>query len=70
MSSVHTIPLLLSILVGLSLALVGWGFWRAQRLNSESNPTGARDDILLGLLVLAAFGLGIFLTYALLGLNF
>jgi len=29
-----------------------------------------RDDALLGLLVLAAFALGVFLTYVLIGFNF
>jgi hypothetical protein len=64
------IPALVGILLGLLLALVCWGFLRTQGHKSESAQLGARDDLLLGLLMLAVFGLGVFLTYALLGFRF
>ena len=70
MPSAYAIPLLLSILVGLALGLVAWGFLRARVHRFESALMGAQDDVLLGLLVLAAFSLGAFLTYALLSLNY
>jgi hypothetical protein len=69
MRSGQVIPFLLSLLVGLLLSFVGWGFWRShrgQKLNGIAS--GMRDEVMLGLLVLAAFSLGIFLAYALLGL--
>ncbi len=69
MSSVHVIPLLLGLLVGLLLGVIAWGLWRARRQEAAGGLTGARDDLLWGLLLLAGFGLGVFLTYLLLGLN-
>jgi hypothetical protein len=70
MPSVSVIPILLGILVGLLLGLVAWGFWRARGHEIGDSLMGSRDDVLLGLLILAAFALGIFLTYALLNPNF
>ena len=67
MLSAHAIPLLLSILVGLLLGLLVWGFWRTWRREVGGALLETRDDLLLGLLMLAAFALGIFLTYVLLG---
>lgn len=69
MPAVHAIPLLISILIGLLLGLITWGFLRARGHEFDRAPIEVRDDVLIGLLVLAAFALGIFLTYALLGLN-
>lgn len=70
MLSAHAIPLLLiSLLVGLLLGVLVWGFWRAGRGAAEGNPRGSRDDVLLGLLILAAFAMGVFLAYALLNAN-
>ena len=71
MPSVHTIPLILiSSLIGLLLGLIAWGGWRARRRGLNHVPSGSHDEILLGLLILAAFAMGVFLTYALLSLNF
>lgn len=69
MQSGQVIPFLLSLLVGLLLSFVGWGFWKShksQKLNGITS--GMRDEVMLGLLALAAFSLGIFFAYALLGL--
>jgi hypothetical protein len=64
--SIHAVPLLLSGLVGLLLALLAWGLLRIQRQADGSITTETRDDLLLGLLALAAFSLGAFVTYMLL----
>ena len=59
----QAIPVLLAVLVGLLCGLLTWGLLR-MRGREEGEPlAGARDDVLLGLLVLAAFALGVFLTY-------
>jgi len=68
MRPVGPIPLLLSILVGLVLGLVTWGLLRLRRQEDDSQAASP-DGALLGLLALAAFALGAFLTYALLGLG-
>jgi hypothetical protein len=69
MLSGHAILLLLSILVGLLIGLMTWGFFQARNHKFDASVLGKRDDVLLGLMVLAAFSLGIFLTYALMGLS-
>ncbi len=69
MPYVQAIPLLLSVLVGLVLGLVAWGFLRYRSQTADDDLTGTRSDVLLGLLVLAAFALGAFTTYVLLGLG-
>ncbi len=69
MWSIHPIPLLLIILVGLLLGLVAWGFLRVRGRGDGDALMMLRDDVLLGLLALAAFTLGVFLAYILLGLN-
>jgi hypothetical protein len=69
MLSGHAILLLLTILVGLLIGLMMWGVYRARIRKADSVMPGSRDDVLLGLMILAAFSLGIFLTYALVGLT-
>ena len=63
-----TIPLVISILVGFLLGLVTVGLLRLRRSPVDSNLTESSDALLLGLLVLAAFAMGVFLTYILWGL--
>jgi hypothetical protein len=66
MASIHAAPLILSIAVG---ALVGFGAWRLVRLRSHRDSAALQwhgDALLLGLLVFAAFALGVFVTYILL----
>lgn len=70
MSSLHKIPVLLSILVGLVLGLVVWGLLRTRRHEPGSTLMGTWDGLLLGLLVLASITLGAFLTYLLFSTNF
>jgi hypothetical protein len=63
-----TIPLVLSILVGFLLGLVTVGVLRLRRSPTEGGLPGSGDALLLGLLALAAFAMGVFLTYLLVGL--
>ena len=70
MSSRHAIPILLGVLVGAVLSLVVWGLQCSRSHVQGDSVMGTRGDVLLGLLVLAAFALGVFLTYVLIGFNF
>jgi hypothetical protein len=63
-----TTPLVISILVGCLLGLVTVGLLRLRHSPTESSSPGASDALLLGLLALAAFAMGVFLTYILFGL--
>jgi len=63
-----TVPLLISVLVGLLLGLVTVGFLRLRRSPTQGSLPEAGDALLLGLLALAAFAMGVFLTYMLFGL--
>jgi p-aminobenzoyl-glutamate transporter AbgT len=65
MVSLDFIPLLLLILIGLVLGWLGQGVVRS-RNQEVGNLMGTRDDMLLGLLVLAFFALGVFVAYVLL----
>ena len=70
MSFRHAIPILLAVLVGAVLSLVAWGLQRSRSHVLGDSVMGVRGDVLLGLLVLAAFALGVFLTYVLIGFSF
>jgi hypothetical protein len=70
MSAIRAIPVLFCWLVGAVLALVAWGWRRSQSQMIGDSVMGSRGDVLVALLILAAFALGVFLTYMLLGLNF
>jgi hypothetical protein len=59
----RAIPVLLAILTGLVFALVAWGLLRIRSRETGETLVGAGDVMLTGLLVLAAFALGMFLTY-------
>jgi hypothetical protein len=61
----HSTPLLLSILVGLLIGLIAWGFWRTHQQDVNGALTGGLDDLLVGFLVLAGFASGVLLTYLL-----
>jgi len=63
-----TIPLVISILVGFLLGLVTVGLLRLGRSPTEGSLPGTSDALLLGLLTLAVFAMGAFLTYVLFGL--
>ena len=63
----HSIPLLIAGLVSLVLALVGWGLWRVRTHETGDALMVNQHDILPWLLAVAAFALGAFLTYILVG---
>ena len=60
-------PLVISILVGTLLGLMTVGFLRLRRSPTQDSFLGTNDALLLGLLALAAFALGVFLTFILFG---
>jgi hypothetical protein len=60
------IPWLVCSLVVVLVGLLGWGVWRGQVREGHTRFLAVRDDLLLGLLLLASFGLGVFVTYLLL----
>ncbi len=62
------IPLVISILVGFLLGLVTLGLLRLRHSPTEGSLPESGDGLLIGLLALAAFAMGIFLTYVLVGL--
>ena len=65
----QAIPVLLAILVGLLFVLLAWGFLRMRRQDVREALLGTGDAVLAGLLVLAAFALGVFLTYMVIALG-
>jgi len=70
MDPAYAILFLLSLLLGMLLSLLVWGFWKNRSQENSNLLQGARDDVLLGLMLIAVFALGIFVTYALFNLNF
>ncbi len=66
MISPHLALVLVSLMVGLLLGVVTWSQVRARRYNGGADGPEAHDDLLVAFLVLAAFGLGAFVTYVLL----
>jgi hypothetical protein len=68
MKLVAAVPLFISILVGLLLGLVAVGLLGLVRRPSEGGWFENGDGLLLGLLALAAFAMGVFLTYLVFGL--
>lgn len=68
MKLVGAVPLLISVLVGLLLGLVAVGFLGLTRRPAEGRWSANGDGLLLGLLALAAFAMGVFLTYLVFGL--
>ncbi len=69
MASPLDILLALGVLIAAMVGLTGWGFWRMRKLPPNKGMQGAPDGLLLGLLVLAAFSMGVFLSYALFGVK-
>ena len=65
----QAIPVLLAILVGLLFGLLAWGFLRIQSHKAGETLIGAGDEVLTSLLILAAFVLGVFLTYMIISIG-
>lgn len=63
---VQALPFLLGILVVFLIGLLVWGIFRYRKQKSSNMPIGSLDDILMGLLVLAAFTSGVFVAVILL----
>jgi hypothetical protein len=63
----HGAPLLLALLVGLLLGLVIAGLLANSAGMTCETAARPRSEILSGMLVLAAFAMGAFVTYVLLG---
>ncbi len=66
MPAVQAAPLLLGVLVTSLLALMIWGFLQCCARETGPALMGTHDEIMLGLLVLAALSLGVFLIYVVL----
>ncbi len=56
-------PLLIGVTVMALMGLVAWGFWRYQRDPGDEFLMDAHNKLLMGLLLLSAFALGVFLTF-------
>jgi len=66
MLRIQIAPLLLSLLVGGTLGLVAWGLICEHNREVSSAWFQTSDRLLVGLLTLAAFAIGAFVTYILL----
>ena len=66
MSSKSAVPLLMSVLVLALLVLASWGLWRYRSYQNSDVLMGSYDQMLIGLLILGAFALKVFLAYLLL----
>ena len=61
-------PLLLSVVLGTLLGVVAWNIVRIRAAEKNNIASVWDDDLLIGLLVVAALASGVFLTYAFLHL--
>jgi hypothetical protein len=68
MSIEHIVPGLLGVLVGVLLSVITWSIWKMRGHTIAGSVLDAQANVLLWLLMLAAFALGVFATYALLRL--
>lgn len=59
----HAIAVLLAVLVGLLFGLLTWGLLQMRSYEAGEASIGGHDGVLVGLLVLAAFALGVFVSY-------
>jgi hypothetical protein len=62
----EAIPLLMGIVVGLLLSVVVWSAVKARRQTTSDVIVDFQQQVLLGLLLVAVFAAGVFLTYLLL----
>ena len=56
----------MSVLVLALLVLASWGLWRYRSYQNSDVLLGSYDQMLIGLLILGAFALKVFLAYLLL----
>ena len=59
----HPIAVLLVVLVGLVFGLLTWGLLRIRSYDAGDVSIEVRDSVLVGLLIVAAFALGAFISY-------
>jgi sensor domain CHASE-containing protein len=59
----EAIPLLVGIVVGLLVSVVAWSALKARRQTESGTLADLQQQILLGLLLVAVFGAGVFITY-------
>lgn len=64
----QAIPLLIGIVVGLLLSVIAWNVIRARRQTTGDTTVDLQAQLLLGLLLVAVFSAGVFITYLLLRL--
>ena len=57
------VPLLLAVLLGLLFGLLTWSILRSRNHNTGYNLEEARDPLIIGLLLLAALAMAVFLAY-------
>jgi uncharacterized protein YacL len=62
----EAIPLLVGIVVGLLLSVIAWSVVKTRREPASETTVDVQQQVLLGLLLVAVFGAGIFVTYLLL----
>ena len=58
-----SMPLFLGVLLGYLLGLVSRGLWKNRTMKDVSSDFAQFDKSLLGLMLICAFILGVFLTY-------
>lgn len=68
MSIVQIVPGLMGALIGVLFSVLVWSIWKMRGRSSSRAALDAQTNLLLWLLVLAAFALGAFVTYVLLRL--
>ena len=66
MQPILVAPLILSLLAGATLGLAAWGLIREHDREAGMAGFQKSDRLLIGLLTLAAFAIGAFVTYMLL----
>ena len=64
----EAIPLLVGIVVGMLLSVIAWSVLKARRQTTSDTIVDLQQQVLLGLLFVAVFGAGIFITYLVLRL--
>lgn len=66
--SIYTAPILFLLITALLLGLIFWGIQRVHTDNPKHSRLERLDSLQLWLLLLAAFAVGVFLSYVLFAL--
>jgi uncharacterized membrane-anchored protein YhcB (DUF1043 family) len=62
----EAVPLLVGIMVGLLFSVIAWSALRERRQTTNEMTADRQQQMLLGFLLVAVFGAGIFVTFFLL----